>query len=77
MPTPRKRPSRKRPDSKRSQGIDRHTRPRVAFHMPADLAAALRTLAGRTKRTLTAEILVALEEHLAKNGVWPPAAGEE
>jgi hypothetical protein len=42
--------------------------------MPADLAQALRTLAGRTKRTLTAEILVALEEHLARNGVWPPPA---
>jgi hypothetical protein len=34
---------------------------------------ALQTLADRTRgRTMSVEILIAIENHLAANGLWPP-----
>jgi len=40
-----------------------------------ELRDALDELLGQTRRSLTAEVSIALEEHLKKNGLWPrPAA---
>lgn len=57
---------------------DRHTTPRMAFHAPDAYLQALRALAKKSKRTLTAELLLALEEYFERNaaalgGLWPPA----
>jgi len=51
-------------------------KPRTAFHLPADILAALDTLAKRNRRTKTAELLIALEEHLRASGVWPDPAAD-
>lgn len=42
------------------------------------LRDALDTLLTQTRRSLTTEVSIALEEHLKKAGLWPPAqTGEE
>lgn len=71
---PGRRPS---PDSKRGQGVDRHTRPRKAFHAPAELFAAMEAyiLATRPQPTDTQVLITALEEFLAKRGHWPHTEG--
>lgn len=65
--------SRKNPKSKRSQGEDRHTQPRIAFHYPDDLAKALEDyLASNRPSPSKSEVLrLALEEFLSKRGKWP------
>jgi hypothetical protein len=37
-----------------------------------ELRDALDELLGQTRRSLTAEVSIALEEHLKKAGLWPP-----
>ena len=56
------------PTSKRSQGIDRHTRPRIVVHVPPDLLADLRTYVSeaRPPSTMTAAVVMILEEGLEK-----------
>ena len=74
----KKKPGRKpSPDSKRSQGADRHTQPRKAFHAPAALFAALEAYIATTRPqpTEAAVLRVALEEFLEKRGLWPPKEG--
>ena len=68
--------SRKQPDSKRSQGVDRHIRPRIAFHLPEDVHDALLALSKDNRRTITSELLIAVEEHLRASGRWPVPAKE-
>lgn len=70
-------PRKKDPKSKRSLGIDRHTLPRVVFHGPDDLIESFKELASRNRRTITAEILIAMEEHMRASGLWPPKPKEE
>jgi hypothetical protein len=45
--------------------------------LPEVYRTQLRKLRARTRRPMTAEIQIALEEHLAKEGLWPPEAEEE
>ena len=69
--------AKKRPDSKRSKGEDRHIKPRLAFHLDQALLDALEEYIARTRpRPTTTSVLVdALEEYLTKVGHWPrPAA---
>lgn len=67
--------AKKKPDSKRSQGVDRHTEPRLAFHLPQSLLTALEQhVAGLSPRpTMKATLVAAIEEYLARRGAWPPA----
>jgi hypothetical protein len=45
----------------------------LATRGTAEHYRALRTLAERTReRTVSIEILIAIEKHLADNGLWPP-----
>lgn len=71
--------AKKRPDSKRTQGIDRHTKPRLAFHLDARLLAALERYISETKPrpTTTAVVVLALEEYLEERGFWPSSASAE
>lgn len=57
----------KDPNSKRSTGADRHTRPRVVFHPDADLLGQLDDFVGsvRPKTDRTSVIIMAIEEFLA------------
>lgn len=79
MPRPRK------PDTDRKpRNTERHVSPRVAFHLPQAYLDCLDKLRGfvkdsprPAKKTLTAEILEALEAHFDRNksqlaGLWPP-----
>ncbi len=45
-------------------------------YVPPELRAAIVALAARTRRTLTTEVVIALENHAKKNGLWPPDAAE-
>lgn len=70
-----KRPSRKSdPDSKRTAGVDRHTKPREAFHADQELFDAMNRLIAesRPKTNKTEVLRTALEDYLASKGYWPP-----
>lgn len=80
MAQPRKRKPgpRKDPDSKRSKGGDRHTKPRKAFHAGPELFEALDRYIDNTRPmpTESAVLREALEDYLAIRGHWgnrPPA----
>lgn len=64
------------PESKRQQGIDRHTQPRKAFHGPPELFAALDRYRAEAKpRPSDSEcIRTGLEMFLESKGYWPPDA---
>lgn len=71
----KKKPGRKpSPDSKRTQGVDRHTQPRKAFHAAPELFAAMERyiLEARPAPSEAAVLRIALEEFLEKRGYWPP-----
>lgn len=53
----------KDPDSLRSRGLDRHTKPRVVLHLPVGLYEALRERA--KGGSMTAVLVEALRRHLA------------
>ena len=42
-----------------------------------ELRDALDTLVGRSRRSLTAEVSLALEEYLTQEGLWPPPPEQE
>jgi predicted DNA-binding protein len=48
---------------------DRHKQKTVSFRLPQPLTARLRALAKRNRRTLSGEAQLALEIHLAANGL--------
>lgn len=72
-PLPKKPGRKKDPNSKRSQGVPRHTQPRKAFHAPPELFAALEKYIASTRpQPSESECLrVALEEFLEERGFWP------
>ncbi len=75
-----KRPGRKPdPESKRSAGVDRHTKPRESFHADEALLEAMRQFIAETRpRTNKSEVMrTALEEFLEKRGHWPPKPGND
>lgn len=45
--------------------------------IPAPLRDALDAATKTQRRPLTTEVIIALEEHLAKLGLWPPAEAQE
>jgi hypothetical protein len=69
--------SKKKADSKRSQGIDRHTTPRVVFHMPQDLFDAFQEYMSSLEPASTdsAVMRLALQRYLESKGYWPRAKG--
>lgn len=52
---------------------DRHTTPRVVFHLPPELLAVVDGEAETNDRTRTAEILRALKGYYRAQGKWPPS----
>lgn len=72
MESPKKPGRKKNPDSKRSLGLPRTTKPRKVFHADAALFEALEKFIGATRpQPSEAECLrVALEEFLQKRGFW-------
>jgi hypothetical protein len=71
--------AKKRADSKRSQKVDRHTRPRLAFHLDAELLQALERFVDDTspRPTTTSAIITALEAYLTSKGYWPSPPRKE
>jgi hypothetical protein len=67
----------KNPHSKRSRGEDRHTMPRLAFHMPQELFDAFKAhVESLEPRPHESEVLrVALRRYLESVGAWPPKGG--
>ena len=53
---------------------DRHTTRMLAIRFPDHLSDAMRELAKKNYRTLTAEMRIAVERHLEAAGMWPPAS---
>ena len=70
----KKKPGRKLdPESKRSQGIDRHAEPRIAFHLEEELLAALELYRTRqrVKPPVSEVVRTALREFLRREECWP------
>lgn len=61
------------PKPKRS--TDRHKQKTVSFRLPEELMDSFRSLADRNRRTLSGEVRIAIENHLAANSV--PTDGEK
>jgi len=75
----KKRPGRKLdPESKRSQGLDRHAEPRIAFHLEEELLAALELYRSRqrVKPPVSEVMRTALREFLKREECWPPATAK-
>ncbi len=49
----------------------------IFFYTSKELRAALDTLLAQTRRSLTAEMNIALEKHLKEAGLWPPPSPED
>jgi len=66
--------SRRKPNSKRSLGVDRHTKPRLAFHLEPELHEAFRIYVDglQPQSSDTAVLVLALERYLQSVGFWPP-----
>lgn len=53
---------------------DQHTSG-FMVRLPEVYRQQLQTLRARTRRTMTAEVQLALEAYLGKEGLWPPLEG--
>jgi hypothetical protein len=56
---------------------DRHTTPRVVFHLQEELLSLIDSEAEANDRTRTAEIVRALKAHYQAQGKWPVKQGGE
>lgn len=56
---------------------DRHTTPRVVFHLPPELLAIIDAQADVNERSRTGEILRILKAHYRTLGLWPPPPPED
>ena len=61
--------------NKKQSGEDRHASG-FMVRLPEVFRSQLQLLCAQTRRTMTTEIQIALEEHLAKSGLWPPQESE-
>lgn len=68
----------KEPDSKRSQGVDRHSQPRFAFHLDQQLLDAIGAYcdAQRLVPDKSEVVRLAIREFLEREGFWPPKADD-
>jgi hypothetical protein len=57
--------------SKKTHKADRHLG-RKMVRIRDELHAQLLTLVARTRRTVTEEVAIAVEEYLKREGLWPP-----
>jgi hypothetical protein len=64
-------------DSHSKENKDRHINPSLGLRFRGELVVRFRQLAKRNRRTLTAEMEIALEKHLQEAGLWPPTDTEE
>jgi hypothetical protein len=55
---------------------DRHTSPRVVFHLPEELLALIDRQAEANDRTRTGEILRALKSYYQAQGLWPTGGSQ-
>jgi predicted DNA-binding protein len=55
--------------NKPKRTTDRHKQKTVSFRLPEGLMDSFRKLADRNRRTLSGEVRIAIENHLAANGV--------
>jgi len=64
------------PNSKRSKGVDRHTKPRLVFHLDTELLEALERHISKSRIDLkvSAVLRLAVRQYLESVGEWPPAA---
>jgi hypothetical protein len=56
---------------KKTPEPDRHVN-RKMVRLKDELHAALLKLRARTRRTVTEEVAIAVEEYLERQGLWPP-----
>jgi len=69
----------KKPGRKKSgeEVDDRHAVAAIALRLPPLLASAIRESAKDNRRTLTAEIALAIEQYLERAKKWPADEAEE
>lgn len=61
---------------KKPKPVYPHKEKPLFLRLPPAYHQALEQLAKKNRRTLTAEAMIALEEHFSKNGAWPPPPGK-
>jgi predicted transcriptional regulator len=52
---------------------DRHMKKTYAMRLDEQLMEQVKLLAERNRRTSTMEVTIAIEKHLAEEGMWPPS----
>lgn len=57
--------------TKNTKSLDRH-RSQFMTRLPEAIHAQLLKLKAKTGRTMSREVLVAVEAHLESHGLWPP-----
>lgn len=65
-------PQRRSDVKKKAANKDRRITPTFMVRLRRVYHEAITAATKRTRRTMTAEIEVALEKHLAEMGLWPP-----
>lgn len=68
-------PTRKRPDPDTDPGRKngpKRTGVPLHIYIPPELRQAIDDCADANRRKLTQEVVIALEEHLKRQGLWPP-----
>jgi predicted transcriptional regulator len=58
--------------AKKKPRTDRHLKRIATFRLSDEILEALKKLAEENRRTMTTELTIALENHLAKFKLWPP-----
>jgi hypothetical protein len=66
--------ARKRPKPDAGKAPQARTGLPLHVYLEPALRQALDQLAARSRRSVTAEVSIALENHLKEAGLWPPAA---
>lgn len=69
--------TRKRDDSEGQAKRPRRTGVPLHIYVPPELRDAMDAAADANRRKLTQEVIIALEDHLKKQGRWPPAPHAE
>ncbi len=60
-----------------SETEDRHKHKPLGLRLNVRVMNAMRQLAEKNRRTLTAEMEIALEKYLAEAGLWPPSRQDQ
>jgi len=56
---------------------DQHKEKPLFVRLPSSIRAAVKALSKKSRRPVSTEVTIALEEYLSKHGLWPHPATED